>query len=130
MFTFAALLLAAASNGAPCHGADPVIASVTSRLAGDNGMLNRYAVHVVVTNRGQRRQPPNDLQSVDIIENGQKVGEKGVPPLAPGQSYAFDHVYQRSSEAEDGSTHFTFRLVQDENGDACATTDNEFRLRV
>jgi len=125
------ILAAMAANGSTCSGAAPGITAVTSSVVADTNTVNQYRLHVVVVNHGPMGQPSNDLQSVAIFQNGDKVGEKGVPPLGSSKSYAFDFPFQRSDEAKMGTTHFTFRIVKDKNnaGD-CTSSDNSYRLNV
>ncbi len=57
-----------------------------------------------MTNLGSAGQPNNTLQFVDIWQYGNKLDDKGIPPLAPGQSANFSYMWQRSAEAARGST--------------------------
>jgi hypothetical protein len=107
------------------------ITSVTSQLTGDVNAVNHYALHVVVANSGRARQPSDVLQSVSIYQDGSKVGEKGVPPLGPRASYAFDQPFQRSDQANEGTTSFTFRLHPDRNvSAACYGEADRYRITV
>jgi len=114
-----------------CAAPQVQIASVTSQLTGDVNAVNHYALRVVVANRGATRQPSDVLQSVSIYQDGSKVGEKGVPPLGARGSYTFDQPFQRSDQANTGTTNFAFRLHPDRNaGAACYGEGNRFRITV
>jgi hypothetical protein len=114
-----------------CEQPQLQIASVTSQLTGDVGAVNHYDLRVVVANSGGARQPSDVLQSVSIYQDGSKVGEKGVPPLGARGSYAFDQPFQRSDQANAGTTSFTFRLHPDRNASAaCYGEGDRYRLTV
>jgi hypothetical protein len=93
-----------------CSGADPAVVSAAVSNVTDNGDLKHYTVIIIVQNLGDKKQPGNTLQSIDVYRDGQKVDAKGVPPLGPGQSYRFDYGLDRSSLAGDGTTQMLFRL--------------------
>ena len=97
---------------ATCSGADPAITHVSaSQPTTDAAGVNHYTLSITVTNLGDRKQTSNLLQSVQIWEDRQKVDQKGIPPLAPDQSYRFSYNTPRNSDAAMGSTRFDFRLV-------------------
>ena len=122
--------LLAAADGA-CSGAAPVITSVTSHVAADGGSVDDFILHVTVANRGTQGQPANVLQSVSVYQNGGKVNEKGIPPLAAGASYAFDQSFQRSDESRAHTTRFAFRLHADKNASAsCYGDGSGYKLSV
>ena len=111
-----AALLLAALGGAPglaasaaCAGADPAIVSVTVKGVSPSSGLNNYELTGTVVNNGSA-QDSNVLQFVDILQNGQKLDAKAVPPLAAGQSYTFTYVSQRSKDAGLGSSKLTFQM--------------------
>ena len=85
-----------------------VSAAVTN--VSDHGYLKHYTITIAVTNQGNMKQPGNTLQSVAIYRAGQKIDSKGVPPLAPGQSYRFTYGLDRSSLAGERTTQLIFRL--------------------
>jgi len=96
---------------AACSGADPAIVSATAKGPTSDGQINRYAVNIRVANLGRMKQPSNLLQSVEIWQNGIKLDVKGLPPLKPGQSYAFTYVYQRSADAGVGTSTLNLKLT-------------------
>lgn len=111
------VLLALTPGTAPaatCAGANPAITGVTVKNVTSSGQLNTYHVVGTVTNLGSQRQPSNTLQFVDIYVDQMKKNERGIPPLAPGQSYTFGFDWPRSSDAGSGTTtvHFRVRMVQ------------------
>jgi hypothetical protein len=129
----AALLVAAAAlpAGAACRPGDVSIVSATPDGARSDGSLDDVRVTVVVRNEGGSVQSGNTLQSVDIYQAGSRVGAKGIPPLRPGQSYAFTYTFQRSPEAAPGTTQLLFRLVGDNPaGAACVNAAQRIRLNV
>jgi hypothetical protein len=111
IFALLALVSTLGTAGAPaCSGADPAIVSVAVQNVASNGNLNTYHITGTVTNEGNQPQANNVLQLVDMYMVGQKLDAKGVPPLAPGQSYTFGFDYQRSRDAGNGTTHLRFAL--------------------
>ncbi|MBV8172011.1 MAG: hypothetical protein JO219_08785 [Candidatus Eremiobacteraeota bacterium] len=109
-----ALLLAAALNTGSC--ANPSIVSAGVESVAQNGALNRYTIAIVVQNQGGVTQPSDLLESVDVIQAGQKTGQMGLQPLHPGQSQKVIYTFDRSNEAANGTTDLTFSL--DFNGRA------------
>jgi hypothetical protein len=106
------LLVAAntADSHGKCVGSDPAIVSATSQSVGQEKGVNRYRLSVTVKNLGSAKQASNVLQSVEFIQSGVKVDQKGLQPLKPGQSYTVTHDYLRSVDAGVGTTPFTLRL--------------------
>lgn len=110
-----AVLGFALAGGAPawaaCSGADPAITAVAVKNVAQASGTNHYTLAVTVTNNGDQAQASNVLQFVDIYQvPGEKLDAKGVPPLRPGQSYTFDYITMRSSEAATGTTTMRFAL--------------------
>ena len=93
-----------------CKGGDPAIVGVVVKSVDHAGGVNVYTLSGSVMNGCSANQPSNVLQSVEIVQNGKKVDTKGIPPLAAGQIYHFTYVFQRSGDASDGSTEFTFKI--------------------
>lgn len=112
-----AIMLAQTSgyqSGSPsqqCSGADPAVVSAGIQNVAHDATVNRYTIAITVVNRGSAKQPSNLLQSLAIYQDATKVGQKGVPPLKPGQSYTLTYVFVRSNEAVAGSTRLRFTLV-------------------
>jgi hypothetical protein len=102
--------LSANAAAASCAGADPGIVSVKVGNVAGNGSVNHYTLVGKVTNLGSAKQASNVLQFVDIYQNGTRLEDRGVPPLAPGQSYTFSYDWQRASDAGTGTTTMNFSL--------------------
>ena len=134
MLTLLALtLISTGVASAACAGADPAITaafvkSVTSQ--GGAGSVNRYNISGTVSNVGSEGQASNVLQFVDIYENGDKLDSRGVPPLKPGQSYAFSYAVMRSADAGKGTGILTFRLDmrQPSSREDCNLSNDSFML--
>lgn len=111
------VVLALAPEAAPaagCAGANPALTSVTVKNVTTSGQLNTYHMVGTVTNLGSQGQPSNTLQFVDIYVDQMKKNDRGIPPLAPGQSYTFGFDWPRSTDAGSGTTtvHYRIRMVQ------------------
>jgi hypothetical protein len=120
-------LNAANATAATCAGANPAITSVTVKSVENSGSLSVYHLTGTVTNLGAAAQPSNTLQSVDITQYGVHLDRKGIPPLAPGQSYTFPYVWQRSGEAARGTTTLDFRIAMRQGSD-CNPGNGVYRL--
>jgi len=125
-----ALAVVLADANLACARTAPAISGVTSRIDASAAGLNTYGLHISVVNHGSQRQPSNVLQSVSIFQDGSKVGERGIPPLASGGSYAFDYTFSRATGARPGTTTFAFALQPDRNADAACYNASPYRLRV
>ena len=112
---------ATASASTACAGADPAIGSVVVKATSSDGNLNRYELAGTVTNVGSAAQASNVLQFVDIYAGSVKLDAKAIPPLKPGESYAFSYVSTRSRDAGKGTTKLEFRL--DPAPQACRAGD-------
>ncbi|HKU82068.1 MAG TPA: hypothetical protein VJP76_07845 [Candidatus Tumulicola sp.] len=122
------LASSAAGAAATCTGADPAITEVGIAGVTPAGGVDQYHVAGTVVNRGSQNQASNVLQFVDILQNGQRLDSKSVPPLAAGQSFTFTYVALRSTEAGKGTTtlHFQLRMRQPSPGGSenCSTDDD------
>lgn len=107
----------AAAVAATCAGANPAITAVAVKNVTSDGRLNDYHIVGTVTNLGSSGQPNNTLQFVDIWQYGNKLDDKGIPPLAPGQSASFSYMWQRSAEAARGTTVLNFRMRMEQGSD-------------
>lgn len=107
---FAAFLAPLGASAASCTGANPAITSAVVKNVTSAGQLNTYHMTGTVTNLGTAGQSSSTLQFVDIYVDGQKRNDRGIPPLAPGQSYNFGYDWSRSSDAGPGSTTIRFRI--------------------
>jgi subtilase family serine protease len=118
---------------ATCAGADPAITSVKVTNTASDGSLNRYTLVGTVTNLGGRKQASNVLQFVDIYQAGDRVTNRGIPPLAPGQSHTFSYVWQRAADAGNGTTtlRFNIRMTQPvpPGNQDCDLTNDAYHIR-
>ena len=112
--TLTVLAIVSAGPGvasAACGGADPAITTVAVKSVTQAGGINHYTLTGTVVNDGSQAQAKDTLQFVDIFQQpGEKLDAKGIPPLAPGQSYTFSYVMLRSAEAGNGTTTLHFQL--------------------
>lgn len=130
--TLAALAAPSVASAASCHGVDLAITSVKVANVTSNGSVNRYTLVGTVSNNGDQKQASSALQFVDIYTNGQRVNDRGIPPLAPGQSYTFSYVWQRSTDAGNNTTlmRFSLRMVPPSAGNAdCNPGNNTTTIR-
>jgi hypothetical protein len=95
---------------AACSGANLVVTSVTVMNVTHTRYLNLYRVGATVTNVGNERQPGNVLQFVDVMQYGDRLDDRGVPPLAPGQSYTISYVWPRAVDAGKWTTPLNFQV--------------------
>jgi subtilase family serine protease len=102
--------LSANAAAASCTGADPAITSIKVQNVANDGSVNHYTLVGRVTNLGSQKQASNVLQFVDIYQNGTRLEDRGIPPLAPGQSYTFSYVWQRAADAGSNTTTFNFSI--------------------
>lgn len=103
-----ALILAAALTPSLC--ANPSILSAGVQSIATNGALKHITIRITVANQGGVRQPSNLLQSLDVLQDGEKVGKIGLQPLRPKQSQKVTYSFDRSAEADAGTTDLTFTL--------------------
>ncbi len=94
---------------AACTTSGAKVAAVAVQTVSHTPYLNLYHVRVTVTNRGSHSQSGNVLQFVDVTQYGDRLDDKGIPPLAPGESYSWTYVWKRSAEAGSGTTPLNFR---------------------
>jgi hypothetical protein len=130
-FALALPLLAAAPT---CGGVDPAITNVSVHQGGSNGDLNRYVADITVKNLGSAPEKSSVLQSVEIYQDGSKVGQVGTPPLPPGGTATVHYTLTRSSDARPGTTNLRFHvIIRDPHNPAthdCDTANDTFRTRV
>jgi len=119
---------------ATCAGPNPAITAAELQSRSTTGELNRYVVAVHVKNLGTKGQPSNLLQSVEVMQNGDHVDQKGLPPLRPGQSATVTYAFTRSAGAAKNTTKLTFVLSQRTYAipgpQDCSAADDRFRLSV
>ncbi|MBV8373881.1 MAG: hypothetical protein JO302_00070 [Candidatus Eremiobacteraeota bacterium] len=106
-----------AVEAATCAGPNPAITSVVVKNVSSNGGLDTYHLVATLTNLGSQAQASNTLQFVDIYAETDKHDNRGIPPLAPGQSYTFGYDWQRSSDAGKGTTTVHFRVDMRQGSD-------------
>src|ERR1700722_12115703 len=94
----------APSTTASCSGADPAIVGAKATSTTPKGDMSEISVTVTVVNNGSTGQQSNTLQSVDVYQNNTKVDRKGLPPLKAGQPYTFTYVFDRATDAGNGTT--------------------------
>ncbi len=104
---FVAAQLPGIAVAASCGG--PSVTAVTVQGKDSTRYLNYYHVTATVTNRGDA-QPGNVLQFIDVDQYGDRLDDRGVPPLAPGQSYTITYVWKRAVDAGKGTTPLDFRV--------------------
>jgi hypothetical protein len=90
--------------------ANPSILSAGIQSVTTNGALKHYTIVITVQNKGNLRQPSNLLQSVVVLQNGQKVDRIGLQPLRPKQSQKVTYSFDRAADASVGTTDLTFTL--------------------
>src|SRR5205807_10524639 len=100
-----ALMLAAVLTGGSC--ANPSIVSAGIESVTTKGGLKHYTIAITVQNIGNARQPSNLLQSVDVLQDGQKPDRIGLQPLRPAQLQKVTCGFDRSDDAGDGTTELT-----------------------
>lgn len=110
---FALVLTPLGTPAATCAGPNSAITSVVVKNVTSDGLTNQYHIVGTVTNLGGKAQASSTLQFVDIYVNQQKLDDRGIPPLRPGQSYQFGYTWTRSVHAGTGTTtaHFRIRMV-------------------
>jgi hypothetical protein len=107
---FLALVVPLHAPAATCSGTNPAITAAAVKNVSSADRLNTYHLAGTVTNRGTMSEPSNTLQFVDVFVDGQRRDDRGIPPLAVGQSYSFGFDWLRSIDAGPGSTTVLFRL--------------------
>ena len=105
-----ASLLPPSLAAAPCDGPILAVTPPTLRTVDHARYLNLYRVSVTVTNTGDEAQAANVLQFLDVLQYGGRLDDRGVPPLAPGQSYAITYTWPRSADAGPRTSPLEFRL--------------------
>ncbi len=133
----ASLLLPIALAAAPasCSGPDPAITgAVVQSQTMTPGGLNSYTIAITVQNVGSKGQPSNLLQSVEVMQNGDHVDQKGLQPLRPGQKQTVTYTFTRSHGAAPHTTRFDFVLAQRtyaiSGPQDCSAGNDRFRLTV
>jgi hypothetical protein len=127
LLALAQLPMAAAAG--TCAGANPAVTSVVVKSVAQSGKVNQYHLQGTVKNLGSQAQPGNTLQFVDIYDgtSGARVNDRGIPPLAPGQTTTFGYIWNRALDAGRNTTTLVFRIrmVQGAN---CDPSNGTFKL--
>jgi hypothetical protein len=82
-----------------CGGTEPGVVAVTLHGVTRTQYLDRYRIQATVSNSGERAQAGDTLQFLDVMYYGTRIDARGIPPLAPGQSYTVTYVWPRSVDA-------------------------------
>jgi hypothetical protein len=104
---FVAAQLPGAAIAASCG---PSVTAVAVHRVTPTRYLNYYHVTATVTNRGDEAQAANVLQFVDVNQYGDRLDDRGVPPLAPGQSYTITYTWKRAVDAGRWTTPLEFSI--------------------
>jgi len=104
---FVAAQLPGVAAAASCG---PTVTAVTVHSVTPTRYLNYYRVVATVTNRGDQAQAANVLQFVDINQYGDRLDDRGIPPLAPGQSYTVSYTWRRAVDAGKLTTPLDLRI--------------------
>lgn len=108
---------------ANCDGPNPAVTSVALRTISHTPHLDFYHVTATITNLGSQAQPGDALQFVDVFQYGGRLDDRGVPPLAPGQSYTIDYTWPRSADAGKMTSPLDFRVrTVTTSADNCSAT--------
>ena len=107
---FALALIPLAAPAATCTGESPAITAVSLRQVTQTPYLKLYHLSATVTNQGGHAQAGDVLQFVDIMQYGGRLDDRGIPPLAPGQSYTITYVWPRSADAGAMTSPLNFRM--------------------
>lgn len=135
----ASVVIAAAAGGllvsspaapvvAQCSVSQPSITSARVTNSVPDESRTRYEIGVTVTNIGDQGQSSKTLQSVEILQDGMKVDQKGVPPLAAGKPYTFTYAFVRANDAGNGTTRLDFQLTG--AGVSCEGARDNYSLTV
>lgn len=121
---FVAAQLPGAALAASCGG--PTVTAVAVRSVTPTRYLNYYHVTATVTNRGDEAQAGNVLQFVDVNQYGDRLDDRGIPPLAPGQSYTVSYTWKRAVDAGQRTTplEFSIRPVAPSPSNDCVATSS------
>ncbi len=105
---FVAAQLPGIAIAASCGG--PTVTAVMVQSVTSTRYLNYYHVTATVKNRGDEAQAGNVLQFIDVTQYGDRLDDRGVPPLAPGHSYTITYVWKRAVDAGKLTTPLDFRM--------------------
>lgn len=90
--------------------ARPAVTAVSVSGVTHTPYLDLYHVRATVTNLTNQPQAGNVLQFVDVVQYDARLDDRGVPPLAPGESYTITYVWPRSADAGKLTSPLNFRI--------------------
>ena len=94
---------------ATCGSSNLTVTHVTVASVTRTRYLNLYHVTATVTNRGSA-QPASAMQFTDVKQYGDRLDDRGVPPLAPNQSYTISYTWRRAVDAGNWTTPLEFQI--------------------
>jgi hypothetical protein len=127
---FLALAQLPVAAAAACDGANPAVTAVTLQSVSRTQHLNLYHVTAKVTNIGSEPQAGNVLQFVDVVQYDGRLDDRGIPPLAPGESFLVTYVWPRSSDAGRLTSPLNFRIRAVAPGEGCAPSKGSAGITV
>jgi hypothetical protein len=107
---FAMSQIPAAVSAASCAGADTAITSLKVASVSHTQYANIYHVTVTVANIGHEPQSGDVLPFVDVMYDGNRLDEGGMPPLAAGATHAYTYDFKRSNDAGANTTTLNFHV--------------------
>lgn len=110
LIALALVQLPVTATASTCDGSNLAVTAVSLRSVSQTPYLHLYHVSATVTNVGNQAQAGNALQFVDVVQYGGRLDDRGIPPLAPGQSYTVNYVWPRSADAGAATSPLDFRL--------------------
>lgn len=115
----ATILIAAMASG--CTGTQPGVVAVALHGVTRTPYLDRYRIEATVSNSGERAQAGNTMQFLDVMYYGTRIDARGIPPLAPGQSYTVTYVWPRSADAGHLTSPLDFQIrpVSPSSAESC-----------
>jgi hypothetical protein len=113
-----------------CDGSNLAVTAVSVRSVSRTPYLHLYHVTATVTNVGNQAQAGNALQFVDVVQYGGRLDDRGIPPLAPGQSYTVDYTWPRSADAGSGTSPLDFRLRFVSPAQSCSPSNGRGGITV
>jgi hypothetical protein len=126
LMLFVVAQLPLGSMAATCDGANVTVTHVTVATVTRTRYLNLYHVTATVTNLGNAAQAANVMQFTDVKQYGDRLDDRGIPPLGPNQSYTVSYTWRRAVDAGNWTTplDFQIRLVSPAaGGDNCAASN-------
>jgi hypothetical protein len=110
LMLFAIAQLPMAAVAATCDGANLTVTHVIVASVTRTRYLKLYHVTATVTNVGNAAQPANMLQFTDVKQYGDRLDDRGIPPLGPNQSYTVSYTWRRAVDAGNWTTPLDFQI--------------------